>query len=107
MKKLEFKVYRLITSIQLASNDFVYNIEQEALNNDFKEGLKYFYNYDIKAASEDYRYRVALTKKQCLEWSKDVRVTGYGKHSGKKLWQLPTRLKNQVSKMLTPVYIEY
>ena len=101
------KVYTEITQIELIDSNTVYSVTQEKLHSDFIKDLQEHYKSDIKEICEDGSYSATLTKKQCLELSDDVRVTGYGKHSNKKLWQLPIRLKNQISKMIKPVLIEY
>lgn len=101
------KVYNEIVEIELMNNNTVYSVTQRKLHSDFIKDLKEYYNDDIKEICEDGSYSATLTKKQCLELSNDVRVKAYGKHSNKKLWQLPIRLKNQISKMIKPVLIEY
>lgn len=98
------EVYTTITSIELADNNNVYNITQEELHPNFLEDLKGYYENNLRDTCRD--HTVALNKKKCLELSEEATVTGYGKYSGKKLWQLPTRLRNQVFKMVTSTQVE-
>ena len=42
------------------------------------------------------------TKSSALEWSVDAPVYGFGKNSGKKLWQLPQAVKRNLSSSLKP-----
>ena len=99
------KLYTAITSIELADNDNVYCVTQERLDDRFLGDLKGYYEGGLAEACED--YGVALTKEECLQISEDARVVGWGIYSGSKLWQLPARLRNQVSKAIGKTVIEH
>ena len=99
------KIYTRITSIELADDHNVYAIGQEHLPPSFHADLKGFYKNNLKQACED--YKIATTKQECLNLLVDtVITTGYGRHSNRKLWQLPARIKTQISKMLIGIEIE-
>lgn len=42
------------------------------------------------------------TKKQVMQAAQHVRVQGFGKYSGRKLWQLPQKLQAAIQKELKP-----
>ena len=43
---------------------------------------------------------IYLTKDQVMEAATHIIVSGYGKHSGRKVWQLPKKIINQIKKTL-------
>lgn len=97
------KAYKEIKSIFMADDNDVEYVEFEPLDPDFMESLKGYYKGDIEQASRE--TRTPLTKAQVLEMSGHAPVRGYGKHSGRKLWQLPQRIVRQVRKSLKAVEI--
>ena len=103
------KVYTPITSVDLSLyGDKVFRINQDNLDKMFLSDLKGHYKGDIRRACGD--YRVALSKRQCLSISEDAPVFAiYGKYANTntKLWQLPDGLRNQVTKMLTPIFLVF
>lgn len=70
------KKYCSITDVCMANNRDIYNIR-----------------YDM----EDCDY---ATKAAAMEASEDVVVAGYGVHSGRKVWQLPAKIRAEISKLL-------
>ena len=93
------KIYRKIKKVEMANDSDVYSITFEPIDKDFIADVKGFYEGDFDMACFD--YEIPLSKKDCLDLSGEAVVSGYGKHSGKKLWQLPSKIKAKISKMLT------
>ena len=99
------KVYTKVTTVKLADNNTVNAITQEGLHDGFYNDLKNKYGgNDLRQVCSD--HGIALTKKECLKLSDSILIEGYGTHSGRRLWQLPARLKNQISKSITGNKIE-
>lgn len=57
---------------------------------------------EFKFTCDDIADEFYTSKESALEASNDAPVLGYGKHSGRKLWQLPNRIKQQIKLHLTP-----
>ena len=94
-------IYTQVSYIEMADDNNVYSVEQEALPEDFEETIQHngYYEGDAVQAAEE--HGVALTKKEALELSGNVVVRGYGTHSGRNVWQLPQKIQQQISVILT------
>ena len=92
---------RVITRIEMANNEDIYNVgtgETLAIV-DSKDG--YFEVFENNECILDN----AISFQEALNCAKEyvvndgmIIVTGYGKHSGRKFWQLPKSLQKQVLK---------
>lgn len=93
------RVYKKIKEIRMACDNEIFSITIEPLHKDFFKGLMGYCEGDYSQACAD--FGIALTKEDCLDLSGEAIVSGYGTHSGKNLWQLPVKIKAEISKMLT------
>ena len=92
------KRYLPIKEIRMAGHNDIYEVLYDTSPlEDIKEGWV--------TAEEMEDSGLFATKASAMEWSEDAPVTGYGTHSGRKLWQLPTRLRREISKLLTKRHI--
>ena len=83
MKKV--KTYRAIKGIEMA-NEHVYAIDLGR-------------QYAVLYSEEIFR-----TKDEVLKESEHVRASGYGKYSGRKLWQMPQKITRQIRRILGDKY---
>ena len=97
MSILTRKLYAEITEIYV-TNDYVYDVIQGEVPSKFYDDLKNYYKNDFDLAVEE--YGISITKYDCLCSSSSIIVQGHGIYSGRKLHQLPCRLRNEISKLL-------
>ena len=98
------KIYKKIIDVEMANHNDIYQLTFETISKDFIKGLNKYNKEDFKEACSD--FEIPLSKKECLKLSCKATVSGYGTHVSKKLWQLPKKIKEEVSKMLCTVKIE-
>ena len=85
------KIYQEIESVTMAST-----YEIESVNFHKMPKLKEISYEDGYIDPED----IYLTKDQVLEAATHIVVAGYGRHTGRKVWQLPKNIINQIKKTL-------
>lgn len=110
------KVYTPIVIIELSNDNEVSYVEQfmhnvtyrKAFNERFSYDLERYFGYDIERACN--AYNLTFSEEECLRVSENAPVIGYdngfGKYSGMTLRELPDELKNQVSKMVRPIFLK-
>ena len=105
LKKVnKMKVYTKIVSVEMASSEHVYNVKCAKVDEDFNNDFNYYYDGDIDEAMYD--NCMAKTKPEIMEFSDDVVLSGHGQFAGRKIHQVPTRIKNQIKIMLEKVEID-
>ena len=86
------KRYLAIQTLEMADNDNIFQIT-------FDEEPLLEINSGI-AGIEDYENNGLYTNKENAIDDSDVLVSGWGKFSGRRKWQLPTRIKRQLKKYM-------
>lgn len=86
------KRYLAIQTLEMADNDNIFQIT-------FDEEPLLEINSGI-AGIEDYENNGLYTNKENAIDDSDVLVSGWGKFSGRRIWQLPTRIKRQLKKYM-------
>lgn len=85
------KIYQEIESVTMAST---YELESVSFHK--MPELEEISYEDGYIEPED----IYLTKDQVMEAATHIIVSGYGRHSGRKVWQLPKKFINQIKKTL-------
>lgn len=90
-KTIKVKGYPDITGITLATNTHIESV-----------------NYAFDITQIDYCIEgMSRTKAEVLDEAKHIQCTGYGKHSGHKVWQLPAMIQAQIRKQMQRVEVEF
>ena len=94
-----------IKSIYMADSNHVYEIDSGQELSIKKNKLNDSIIYEVLVDGQetgDYFYKKKYANDCLKEYATDdgrLIVQGYGKHTGRKFWQLPTKLQRQVLKM--------
>jgi hypothetical protein len=102
-KQKKVRIYPPINSLEMANGTDVCSLTLSSIPAEFIESYHSFYLGDLQQCIDG--FGLALNKEECIEISAFAEVRGANKHSGKKLWQLPTNVLTQIKSNLNPIEV--
>lgn len=98
METMKQKYYE-ITGVEMASDDQIYTVETGELLTIRKFKIDGEITYRVYLGEEEQDefsgFRQAQAYRRQMRADKQLLVSGYGKHSGRRFWQLPERIQSK------------
>ena len=88
------KIYQEIKGVYMANDNFIESVwfyDMPSI-----EEMRHEDSFGLGLEMDD----LPTTKNQVMDWASHQTVCGYGKHSGRKIWQLPHSIISQIKNTL-------
>ena len=97
-------VYTSVKSVEMADDSNIYDISFNPTPENLEDDFNNFYEGLPELCTV--HNGVWLTKEEAFEASAHIKVSGWGSYSGKKIWQLPDNLQQEILDCIKGVKFE-